>query len=54
LNDLPGKHVTVTFSSDLLNDDSPEQTNLRSLTSIVDSITGTEVTPVPYSVDISK
>ncbi|XP_026077114.1 myogenin [Carassius auratus] len=51
------EHCAPTYSStheDLLNDNSSEQTNLRSLTSIVDSITGTEVTPVPYSVDISK
>ncbi|KAA0707745.1 Myogenin Class C basic helix-loop-helix protein 3 [Triplophysa tibetana] len=38
---------------DLLNDDA-EQTNLRSLTSIVDSITGADTTAVPFSVDISK
>ncbi|XP_051769439.1 myogenin isoform X2 [Ctenopharyngodon idella] len=51
------EHCAPVYSStheDLLNDDSSEQTNLRSLTSIVDSITGTEVTPVPYTVDISK
>nr|AYM27192.1 myogenin [Cloning vector MyogCDS-IRES-GFP] len=50
-------HCVPAYSSaheDLLNDDSSEQSNLRSLTSIVDSITGTEATPVAYSVDISK
>ncbi|TRZ02510.1 hypothetical protein DNTS_029595 [Danionella cerebrum] len=51
------EHCAPSYSSthqDLLNDDSSEQTNLRSLTSIVDSITGTEATPVPYPVDITK
>lgn len=40
--------------ADLLNEDSSEQANLRSLTSIVDSITGTDGAQVAYSVDITK
>ncbi|XP_017306356.1 myogenin [Ictalurus punctatus] len=50
-------HCTTAYGStheDLLNEDSSEQANLRSLTSIVDSITGTEGAPVAYSVDITK
>ncbi|XP_017550089.1 myogenin [Pygocentrus nattereri] len=51
------EHCAPAYNStheDLLNEDSSEQANLRSLTSIVDSITGTEATPVTYSVDITK
>lgn len=43
-----------TSHEDLLHEDSSEQTNLRSLTSIVDSITDTDATPISYSLDISK
>lgn len=40
------------LSLDLLSADSPEQTNLRSLTSIVDSITAAEGAPVAYPVPV--
>ncbi|KAJ8360499.1 hypothetical protein SKAU_G00170240 [Synaphobranchus kaupii] len=43
-----------TTPEDLLNEDSLEQPTLRSLSSIVDSITAGEVAPIPYSGDISK
>uniref|UniRef100_A0AAY4D540 Myogenin n=2 Tax=Denticeps clupeoides TaxID=299321 RepID=A0AAY4D540_9TELE len=43
-----------TAHEDLLNEESSEQTNLRSLTSIVDSITSTEGGTITYPVDISK
>ncbi|XP_007247821.2 myogenin [Astyanax mexicanus] len=51
------EHCATAYNSthdDLLNEDSSEQANLRSLTSIVDSITGTEAAAVTYSVDITK
>ncbi|XP_062842247.1 myogenin [Trichomycterus rosablanca] len=51
------EHCAPVYSSthdDLLNEDSSEQANLRSLTSIVDSITGTDGVSVAYSVDITK
>lgn len=40
------------LSLDLLSADSPEQTNLRSLTSIVDSITAAEGAPLAYPVPV--
>ncbi|XP_026875815.2 myogenin [Electrophorus electricus] len=49
------EHCGPAYNStheDLLNEDSSDHANLRSLTSIVDSITGSEATPVAYSVDI--
>ncbi|KAI1890525.1 hypothetical protein AGOR_G00154590 [Albula goreensis] len=51
------EHCATAYSTtheDLLNEDSSEQPNLRSLTSIVDSITAGEGAPVAYSGDISK
>ncbi|KAM9523650.1 myogenin [Salvelinus alpinus] len=46
-------HCTQSYSNeDLLSADSPEQTNLRSLTSIVDSITAAEGAPVAYPVPV--
>ncbi|KAL2091162.1 hypothetical protein ACEWY4_013425 [Coilia grayii] len=43
-----------TSHEDLLQEDSSEQTNLRSLTSIVDSITEADATQISYPLDISK
>nr|XP_029510847.1 LOW QUALITY PROTEIN: myogenin [Oncorhynchus nerka] len=46
-------HCTQSYSNeDLLSADSPEQTNLRSLTSIVDSITAAEGAPLAYPVPV--
>ncbi|XP_062400858.1 myogenin [Sardina pilchardus] len=43
-----------TGHDDLLHEDSSEQTNLRSLTCIVDSITDSDTAPISYPLDISK
>lgn len=46
-------HCAQSYSNeDLLSADSPEQTNLRSLTSIVDSITAAEGAPLAYPVPV--